>query len=338
MLRPPVALIFLVFAALGMVESGTILRPTGSLLLAFAVVSSILINASTTNDIADEQIDKLNLPGSPDRPLASGLARRAHLVCLGLVSGAGALALALAVGGALIWVVLLGLAFNLAYSVRPVRIAYRGLAAPLLLPIAYVVVPFLVGLVVARHHFGTHELALLGGLYSCFIGRIVLKDFRDAHGDRLCGKRTFLIRYGSTATCAFSATCWVLGAIVLAIAVPALAIPLALYLPAILFGLQRLSGAEGQREEQAFIWSLARIGMAIALTLLTLIQVSGEPLTFQACAAVIVGLPFAGLYLNGLASAHRPNRRSRAEKSSNAWLRAFSSKSGHSSGEKYSSA
>ena len=37
---------------------------------------------------------------------------------------------------------------------------------------------------------------LLAGLYVGFIGRILLKDFRDVRGDALFGKRTFLVRHG----------------------------------------------------------------------------------------------------------------------------------------------
>lgn len=58
----------------------------------------------------------------------------------------------------------------------------------------------------------------VGALYLGFIGRILLKDFRDVRGDALFGKRTFLVRHGRRATCAVSAGCLVTGncAVVLA--------------------------------------------------------------------------------------------------------------------------
>ena len=55
------------------------------------------------------------------------------------------------------------------------------------------------------------DLALLAALYVGFVGRIVLKDFRDVVGDRLFGKRTFLVRHGRRTTCVLSAACWVGG-------------------------------------------------------------------------------------------------------------------------------
>ena len=59
------------------------------------------------------------------------------------------------------------------------------------------------------------DLLLLAGLYAGFIGRIVLKDFRDVRGDALFGKRTFLVRHGRRATCRLSATFLVVGVSVL---------------------------------------------------------------------------------------------------------------------------
>jgi 4-hydroxybenzoate polyprenyltransferase len=58
-------------------------------------------------------------------------------------------------------------------------------------------------------------------LYVGFIGRILLKDFRDVVGDAMFGKRTFLVRHGRRATCALSVGCWTLGTALLVGATPA---------------------------------------------------------------------------------------------------------------------
>ena len=59
------------------------------------------------------------------------------------------------------------------------------------------------------------DLLLLAGLYAGFVGRILLKDFRDVRGDALFGKRTFLVRHGRGATCTLSAIFMTLGVSVL---------------------------------------------------------------------------------------------------------------------------
>src|SRR5207245_2835899 len=113
--------------------------------------------------------------------------------------------LALAASFLLQWpaplVVLGGLVFTAAYSLRPVHLARRGVVAPMLLPLGYVAVPYLVGIFAVRNTLSRNDLLVLVGLYAGFIGRIVLKDFRDVRGDALFGKRTFLVRHGRRATC-----------------------------------------------------------------------------------------------------------------------------------------
>jgi 4-hydroxybenzoate polyprenyltransferase len=148
------------------------------------------------NDLADEAIDRVNLPGDRRRPLVAGTATRRELVA----TAAGAAVVALGVSATLHWAatvaVAAGLVLSAAYSLRPPRVADRGVVACLLLPAGYVAVPYLVGVLGTRGSIHPGDLALLGGLYAGFIGRIVLKDFRDVHGDRLFGKRTFLVRHG----------------------------------------------------------------------------------------------------------------------------------------------
>ena len=76
-------------------------------------------------------------------------------------------------------------------------------------------VPYLLGIFAVRGSVSRADLLLLAGLYAGFIGRIVLKDFRDVRGDALFGKRTFLVRHGRRATCRLSAAFLVAGVSVL---------------------------------------------------------------------------------------------------------------------------
>lgn len=163
------------------------------------------------------------------------------------------------------------LALSAAYSLRPVRIADRGALASLLLPFGYVSVPYLVGVLAVRSGVTGRDLALLAGLYVGFIGRILLKDFRDVRGDALFGKRTFLVRHGRRATCAFSAVCWVGGSAVVA-AVRGVTVDLALaYATCTVLALvllRTLSTEGGGRRDEALVGAIALVGRGAIVTLI----------------------------------------------------------------------
>jgi hypothetical protein len=100
-------------------------------------------------------------------------------------------------------------------------------------------------------------LLLLAGLYTGFIGWIILKYFHDVRGDALFGKRTFLVRHGRRWTCAFSAWCWAAGTVIVAGAVPrptaALALAYTGFLAGVLCLLRTLAAAPGARRDECVI-------------------------------------------------------------------------------------
>ncbi len=203
-----------------------------------------------------------------------------------------------------------GLALNAAYSVPPVRLAGRGALASLLLPLGYVAVPFLVGVLTVQPSVDGRQLALLGGLYVAFIGRIMLKDFRDVRGDELYGKRTFLLRHGRAATCRTSAACWVAGTLALLALVPLrsmLVAAFAVYLGCALHGLRRLAAATDHAEEQVTIVGIAQVGRGMCITLLAHLTMVAKGWSPGAQAAVILVLAalFAGTYASTVAQRHR---------------------------------
>jgi len=164
------------------------------------------------------------------------------------------------------------------YSLRPVRIADRGAAASLLLPAGYVAVPYLVGILGGRGSLRPGDLLLLGGLYVGFIGRIVLKDFRDVRGDALFGKRTFVIRHGRRRTCEFSAICWIAGSVALAaVTEPTLTLvgAWAVYLAVALWLLRALSVERGTRRDEALISAIAIVGRGMIVTLVAHSSMTG---------------------------------------------------------------
>lgn len=214
--RPPVFALLASYAALGLAQAG---RPDAypPLLAILVAVAGFLVFSVALNDLADEAIDRVNLPGDRRRPLVGGGADRRQLSTTGIVGALAALAASTALGLHAVLVVVPGLALSAAYSLRPFRLARRGVLAPLMLPACYVAVPYLLGVDAARRPITAAELAVLGGLYLGFIGRIVLKDFRDVRGDALFGKRTFLVRHGRRATCTLSMACWGAGTVVVMI-------------------------------------------------------------------------------------------------------------------------
>ena len=210
MARPPVFVLLALYAQLGLAQAGQA-NAYVALVEILAVIAAFLVFSVACNDLADEAIDRVNLPGDPRRPLVTGAVSRARMRAVGWAAAGAALGLSALIGWRALVITGVGLGVSGAYSVRPVRIADRGVLAPLLLPACYVAVPYLLGITAARRAPGGADLALLGGLYLGFIGRIQLKDFRDVRGDAMFGKRTFLVRYGRRWTCVFSACFWAAG-------------------------------------------------------------------------------------------------------------------------------
>ncbi len=271
MMRPPVLAVLMLSAALGMAPAGRAdgLHPLFTTVA--VIVCCWFIHATVLNDLGDEAIDRVNLANARGRPLVSGVATRHRLLALGCTAGAVALVVAWTVNWRVGAVVTAGLGLNAAYSLRPVRLSDRGVVASLLLPLGYVALPFLVGALSVEPGLHRDDVILLVGLYVTFIGRILLKDFRDVKGDAMYAKRTFLVRYGRTATCVFSAACWVAGSAAMLALVPVRSLlvgAFAAYLTCALDGLRRLHATRGFVEEQVVIGAIAMVGRGMAVTVL----------------------------------------------------------------------
>jgi 4-hydroxybenzoate polyprenyltransferase len=289
--RPPVLILLAMFTATGLAEAG---RPEAPALLARALiaVAGFLLFSVACNDLADEAIDRVNLPGR--RPLTAGLVTRPTFVVIGLTAGAVALAASAALRWQAMVVTGAGLAVSAGYSLRPVRLADRGAVASLVLPAGYVAVPYADGVLAARPGLRPADAFLLGGLYLGFIGRILLKDFRDVRGDALFGKRTFLVRHGRRRTCLVSACCWVAGtaAILAATRHPTalLALAEAGCTAAALGLLAALARSRSARRDEALIAAVAIVGRGMILLLLahlSMIAAGWPPLAYGAVTAAL---------------------------------------------------
>lgn len=310
MARPPLAALLLLFAALGMAPAGRAdgFHPLFTTVL--VIIGGWFIHATVLNDLADEDIDRVNLATARGRPLVSGDATRRELRALGNTAGLVSFLVACSTNWRVGLVVAAGLALNAAYSLRPTRISHRGAVASLMLPLGYVALPYLVGSLSVQAELGRQDVVLLVGLYIVFIGRILLKDFRDVEGDELFGKRTFLLRYGRQATCATSAACWVVGTASLLGIIPlrsVLATVFGAYLICAVHGLHRLAQTTGHVAEQVTIGAIAQVGRGMAITLLThftMLSRGWSADRYGVVTVVLAGL-FVGMYAVTLAQRDR---------------------------------
>lgn len=296
--RPAVIVLLAMFTATGLAQADDG-HSQPLLARALVVVCGFLLFSVACNDLADEAIDRVNLPGQ--RPLAAGALGRTEFAVIGIVSGVVALAASATLRWQAVIVTAAGLAVSAGYSLRPVRLADRGAVAAVVLPACYVGVPYLIGIFAARGFVHPDDLLLLAGLYLGFIGRILLKDFRDVRGDVLFGKRTFLVRHGRRWTCAFSACCWTAGMVVLLAAVRRPTVALAVVdvgcLAGALWLLRRLAAAPGGRRDECLISAVAIIGRGVILLLFAHLSMTAAGWTGLRYAMVIggVGMLTAGL-------------------------------------------
>ncbi len=266
MTRPAVAWLLAVYAAIGLASAGHG-EDRRLLFEVLVVVLGFLMFSVACNDIADERIDAINLAGDRRRPLVAGTGGRTEMLIIGLTGAALAIGVAASLGWPVLVTLLAGLVLSAGYSVPPVRVADRGVFASLMLPACYVAVPFLVGHFAAAHRLTSRDLLVLAGLYITFIGRILLKDFRDVRGDALFGKRTFLVRHGRRWTCGLSAVFLIAGATVLLVGLPhPSSVLFACYAVGTVFmavALNVLSTDPGPRREEAVIATIAITGRAM---------------------------------------------------------------------------
>ena len=277
--RPAVLLLLALYAALGTAGAG---RPDDHLLLfgVLVVLTALLLFSVTVNDLADEAIDRVNLPGAPARPLVTGTGRRTELRVMAGVAAVLAPAAAVPLGWRCVLVTVVALAISAAYSLG---LSSRGAVGSLVLPACFVATPYLLGTYGAG---AEPDLVLLAGLYVGFIGRILLKDFRDLRGDALFGKRTFLVRHGRRATCAFSAVCWVAGGALVAHTTDGMAVVTGIGAAGALVLLTMLATDGGHRRDERLISALAIVGRGLLVILLVRLSLDRSDLLVTALVTV----------------------------------------------------
>lgn len=201
--RTPIVLTCFGVAVLSSVVAGGVTPNIG---LVLVIIVLLVIHGNSINDLADYDIDKVNLKNANDRPLVSKDITTKQLWWLHGICGLVAILLSFFFGPIAGTTTLAVAIYNYAYSFRPFRITDKTILSPLTLSATYAFQPFTLGYW-STNQPTSYSWLLATAIYLGFIARILLKDFRDVKGDAKFGKQTFLIRYGNRATCIASGVC-----------------------------------------------------------------------------------------------------------------------------------
>ena len=298
MLRYRVAVLLLMFLFVGVGVHQKITVFNYNYILAGLALLFSYVSATTINDIVDKKIDKINHPHGLGRPLVSGEANEKELYVLNIITSILALVIVIPIGWNAVAIMSISLLISYIYSIEPIKISYRTHFAHIFLSIAYVLVPYCLGVFTASKNFIQGDFIFMSAFTILFFGRIILKDFRDRRGDSKYGKPTFLLKYGKNATCLISVISVAVGNFILMFYAfdfgPLLLGILQVYFLCIYFMAYLLWKAPTPEKEQESIGIGAKMGNGLILTILGLLvlQEYGAPKAHSIIFASIVTLMF----------------------------------------------
>jgi 4-hydroxybenzoate polyprenyltransferase len=278
MLRYRAALMLWMFFFTGIARHAQLTSMHWSYAVGLVALGASYVAATSVNDICDQDVDAINHPNRPDRPLISGRASARDLWMIHLAASVVVLGCGLALGPTALLVLSLSLIINHIYSVSPVRLSRRTFLAPLVLCIAYVLLPYWLGVAASGQTLATGDAFLLAAFMVLFLGRINLKDFRDRTGDARYGKPTFVLRYGKHAAWLVSFTAVLVGNLLLVAALAAdwwAIAAIEVQMAAGLVALVMLRQVETEAEELFAIGLAARMANGVLLTVLALLTMNG---------------------------------------------------------------
>lgn len=253
---------------------------------------------TSVNDLADEAIDKINLvTQDAERPLVKGNGNRSEVRAVAGMAALASIILAGISGTIPLVLVILLLVIGYVYSMPPLRLSYRGIIAVLVLPVAYVLIPFYGAFSLYRQSFGQADLLWVLGFYAAFFGRIILKDIRDVKGDTAFNKRTFIVRYGLVKTCSAAIAGWAFGCVLMILAADKLlvTVPVALWGTIIVGLLYRLQNELDLYNQLIYVAAVGRAGNATLLSVIGAAVSYGRPIAQQAVVSVGISLVFVSM-------------------------------------------
>ena len=305
LLRYRVAVMLVLFMLLSAAIHGGLSKHAWELALAALALALSYVSATSSNDLADKDIDAINHPNSAGRPLITGRAQTKDMWIMFAIASVLAIGLAAMINITAGVVIGASILINVLYSLPPTRLSYRTFWAPLILGVAYVGVPYVLAMAVTNTSFAASDLLWGAGLYLMFIGRIILKDFRDRKGDAKYHKPTFLLRYGKAATCSFSLAGLLGGGLIVVWQTHQtawLALVVAAYIASMLLMLKRLQAAKEGKDEQLSIGVGAKMGNGLLITLLTyyVLQETTATPSFKMLIVLLLTAMFFGNFLSFL--------------------------------------
>ncbi|MBI3034068.1 UbiA prenyltransferase family protein [Candidatus Woesearchaeota archaeon] len=301
MLRYRVALMLLIFMFIGVAMHNNFSTFSYKYLLASLSLLSGYVAATTVNDVADRRIDKINHPGNKGRPLVTGEASSKELYELNVAAALLSLLLAFLVNVTALLVAVGSLVICYIYSMSPFKLSHRTHWAHLILTIAYVAVPYGMGVVASGSSFGLSDALMVAPLMLLFFGRILMKDFRDRAGDSKYHKPTFLLVYGKNATCIIGTLFVIIGNILLFFALRQENFWVLLFLQAYFLSIYlmgfRLWRAESYNLEQESIGIGAKMGNGLLLSLLALLMLRNQPVSSLILVEGLIAIGFLASFI-----------------------------------------
>lgn len=305
--RLPIIVSCVGVALLGSVVAGEV---TLSFSWTLIVIVLLIVHGNGTNDIADVDIDRVNLRNADDRPLVSGDATIRQLWWLQAFFGIFAIVTSLFISQVAALVTLAVVIYNYAYSFLPFRITDRTILSPLTLAAAYTFQPFTLGFESVGSSV-SYPWLLVCAIYFGFVARLLLKDFRDTKGDARFGKKTFLLRYGILATCIASGVAALISLVLVGFAVkfsPGVFIVIVVGNLIVLWLLMRLAVTRTLKLQMTLIGLIAKLANISILTLLVyfscFIYISIDPFFIQVL-PLMIGVVFYIFISRGLYRAIR---------------------------------
>src|SRR6266550_1794781 len=167
----------------------------------------LLVHSMVTvqNDVEDLEIDRsnhahtalLNQSVSVKNAKAFALGMGGTVICLAIISSSRVIHVVFATALIILsWL----------YNYKPFRLSQRPIASIFLLGLCYGALPFLYGYLLGGGYIKVSVALLLitSGLFLQRISLSIMKDYKDASGDKLHHKHTFYLTYGKKLTALIS--------------------------------------------------------------------------------------------------------------------------------------
>ena len=180
----------------GVVSSGvSVLAHLDLLLLGIALSGPLVCGTSqAVNDWYDRHVDALN---EPNRPIPSGRIPGRWGLYIGIIWSGVSLLVASALGAAVFWAAIFGLAAAWAYSAPPLRLKQNGWWGNAAVGLCYEGLPWFTGAAALQGGVPSTPILLLALLYSIGAhGIMTLNDFKSVEGDTQMGVASLPVQLG----------------------------------------------------------------------------------------------------------------------------------------------